>query len=291
MTLCWLCDNKSGFTLLEIVIVLVVVTLLLGYTIALFPQQQILQQFRTANKEMDDVIDAIIAFAQVTGRLPCPATPDSSGVEAGGGVDDCISFSGFVPANTLGFSGRLNGDALLLDPWGNPYRYYVSNSDFNGGGSGADFVRTSDMRAVGLVDSNSDNYIDLDGIFMVCDIGDATLNQLCDAPAKPIFGNPARATGPYAGAPFILISHGKDWNAGAVTGDQFINMGSATTVELGMNPGPTGQIYRLKDVTAEVPQTTFVKRLTGFADDFDDIVKWTSANKLLSKMIEAGQLP
>ena len=36
-------------------------------------------------------------------------------------------------------------------------------------------------------------------------------------------------------------------------------------------------------------ETTFVKK--GFADDYDDIVKWVSPSVLFSKMIEAGQLP
>ncbi|RLA10533.1 MAG: hypothetical protein DRQ59_11725, partial [Gammaproteobacteria bacterium] len=38
-------------------------------------------------------------------------------------------------------------------------------------------------------------------------------------------------------------------------------------------------------------ETTFVKRTTGFSDNFDDIVKWISPSALFSKMIEADQLP
>jgi prepilin-type N-terminal cleavage/methylation domain-containing protein len=282
---------QSGFTLIEIAMVLLIVTILLGYTVALFPRQQELKQYRAVEQEMDEIIAAIVGFAQVNGRLPCPAIPNSIGLESGGGGADCGFFGGFVPVNTLGFTGKLNGDSLLLDPWGNPYRYYVSDSDFNGGASGADFVRSGEMQVVGLVDSDLDNYIDLDGMYLICDVGDATLNQLCDAPANPIFGNAAGATGPYAGAPFVLISHGKDWNEAAATGDQLINMGSSTTTALGMGAVPTGNVYLLKDVNAATPETTFVKRLTGFADDFDDVVKWAPPGILFSKMIEAGQLP
>jgi len=88
---------------------------------------------------------------------------------------------------------------------------------------------------------------------------------------------------PYAGAPFVLISHGKNWSE-AAAGDELVNMGATA-----LPNGPAGLPYPLKDVSAG--ETTFVRRITGFADDFDDVVKWVSPNILYSKMIEAGQLP
>ena len=115
--------RQYGFTLIEIAIVLLIVSILLGYTVALFPRQQELKQYRDVEREMDKVIAAIVGFAQVNGRLPCPASPDTLGVEDDGGTPDCDFYGGFVPVNTLGISGRLNGDSLLLDPWGNPYQY------------------------------------------------------------------------------------------------------------------------------------------------------------------------
>ncbi|MGK0399115.1 MAG: prepilin-type N-terminal cleavage/methylation domain-containing protein, partial [Gammaproteobacteria bacterium] len=63
--------NIKGFTLIEISIVLLIVAILLGYTVALFPVQQELKQYRTANAEMERIIDAVYAYAQVNGRLPC----------------------------------------------------------------------------------------------------------------------------------------------------------------------------------------------------------------------------
>ena len=47
-----------------------------------------------------------------------------------------------------------------------------------------------------------------------------------------------------------------------------------TTTHLLMPLGPTGNEYFLKNQAAS--ETTFVKRPTGFADDFDDVVKWVS---------------
>lgn len=280
---------QTGFTLIEIAIVLLIVTILLGYTVALFPRQQELKQYRAVDREMDEIIAAIVGFAQVNGRLPCPAIPNSAGAEDGGGGADCNNFGGFVPVNTLGFAGRLNADSLLLDPWGNPYRYYVTDNDFDGNVF-SDFVVANEMRNIGLV-STVPPYIDLDGQFIVCDQADATLNDICNAPAVEVFGNAAGVGGPYAGAPFVLVSHGKNWNEGAAAGDELVNMGANMTNDatLAMGLGPSNDQYPLKNVAGG--ETTFVKRLTGFAEDFDDVVKWAAPSILFSKMIEAGQLP
>jgi len=285
---------QNGFTLVEIAIVLLIVTILLGYTVALFPRQQELKQYREVDREMDEIIAAIVGFAQVNGRLPCPSSPDTAGVEDDGGTPPCDFFGGFVPVNTLGISGKLNGDSLLLDPWGNPYRYYVSNSDFppTVGNGIFDFVEAGEMRAVGLVDSDLDGYIDLDGLFLICDAAGGSTDDLCTG-ANEVFGNASGAGGPYAGAPFVIVSHGKDWaepDPGVVGADQIENRGIKETGDAGMPPnGPTTNDYWLKDVSAG--ETTFVRRITGFADDFDDVVRWVSPNILYSKMIEAGQLP
>lgn len=286
---------QKGFTLLEIAIVLLIITILLGYTMALVPKQQELKQYRAVELETDEVIAAIIGFAQVNGRLPCPAVPASAGEESGGGDADCTIFGAFVPARTLGIDGDLNGDGLLLDPWGNPYRYYVSDSDMNGAG-GPDFVRSNEMRTIGLVDENPvDTFVDLDGVFHICDVAHPVDLDVCQVNAgnyQAVFGrsDATKITGPYGGAPFVVISHGKDWNEGTTAGDQLTNLGNSDTLaDLSLPNGPLGIEYTLKDVSAN--QTTFVKRLSGFAEDFDDVVKWVSPNVLYSKMIEAGQLP
>ncbi len=291
-------NSQTGFTLIEIAIVLLIATILLGYTVALFPKQQELKRYRDVEKKMDEVIAAIIGFAQVNGRLPCPAIPNSGGAESGGGGTECTIFGGFVPATTIGVQGGLNGDTLLLDPWGNPFRYYVSDSDTDAD-TITDFVRANEMQDIGLVDQNpADTFIDLDGRFHICDVPDAVVNDLCEVDVGPpiiyqaVFGrsDATTAVGPFGGAPFVLLSHGKDRKEAAATGDQLVNLGNSLSLfDLGLANGPLGIEYMLKDMTNN--ETVFVKRTTGFADDFDDVVKWVSPNILYSKMIEAGQLP
>ncbi|MFA9421204.1 MAG: prepilin-type N-terminal cleavage/methylation domain-containing protein [Gammaproteobacteria bacterium] len=282
--------NQTGFTLLEVTIVVVIVSILLGFTVALIPKQQELKRYKEADREMDKILDAIVGFAQVYGRLPCPSAAASAGVSAGGGNIDCVTFGGFVPSSTLGFNGRLNTDSLLSDPWGNPYRYYVSNSDADGGGADdSDFVINGEMQEVGLVDVvdvpsadlSGDDRIDLDGQFLICDSAGSSTNDLCTGAIR-VFGNPDLVNGPpyaYEGAIAVLLSHGKSGDGAGVTGaDHLENRG--TTLTNG---------YYLKNVAGS--ETTFVRRTTGLADDFDDIVKWISPSALFSKMIEADQLP
>jgi len=282
--------NQSGFTLLEVTIVVLIVSILLGFTVALIPKQQELKRYKEADREMDKILDAIVGFAQIYGRLPCPSAAASAGVSAGGGNIDCVTFGGFVPSSTLGFNGRLNTDGLLSDPWGNPYRYYVSSGDV-GGLAGGDFVMNGDMQQVGLVDVldlpnndlSGDGYIDLDGRYLICDAAGSDTSDLCTG-ANTVFGNPDPFGIPYAGAIVVLQSLGKNGNdiaagnTGAPVGDELENRGDTLT-----------DGYRLKNVAGG--ETTFVRRTTGFADDFDDIVRWISPSTLFSKMIEADQLP
>jgi prepilin-type N-terminal cleavage/methylation domain-containing protein len=280
--------RQSGFTLVEIAIVLLIVTILLGYTVAMFPRQQELKQYRAVDRQMDQVIEAIIGFAQVNGRLPCPAQPDGAGVED---IDDeividvelgCDSYAGFVPVNTLGLDDRFSEDSLLLDPWGNPYRYYVTDVDFNSNDS-SDFTAPGEMRSVGLVDSDIDGYIDLDGRYMICSATSA-IDDECTVGDEPVFGN-ADGAGHYEGAPFVLLSMGKNWSE-ATAGDELENSGATATPVAGV---PSGNSYLLKNVA--VGKTTFVRRPGGLADDFDDVVRWVSPSVLFSRMIQADQLP
>ena len=290
-------NRQSGFTLVEVAIVLLIVAILLGYTVALFPQQQQLKQYRAAERDMDRAIEAIIGFAQVNGRLPCPAMPSTAGLEDSN-ANGCNQYGGFVPINTLGLDGRSNEDFLLVDPWGNPYRYYVSDSDTTEAGNlgVTDFTAGNEMRAVGLGDEGGDGYVDLDGRFIICDSAGTTMDDQC-VDSVEIFGTYAPNGGEprYAGAPFVLMSLGKNGIETPANGSDEEENRGVTPVNggggfgLGLPLGPTNRDYVIKDVGSN--ESTFVRRPTGLADDFDDIVRWVSPNVLFARMIQADQLP
>jgi type II secretory pathway pseudopilin PulG len=287
---------QTGFSLAELAIVLFVVAVLVGTTLATISTQQELRQYKEADREMDKILDKIIGFAQINGRLPCPSTVAAAGVSGGGGDSACTTVSGFVPWVTLGVQGSLTGESLLADPWGNPYRYYVSNSDADGGGvNDSDFVINGEMREIGLGDKwnltdpenpveGADGIRDLDGQFVICDAA-ATTYDICDGGANEVFGNAPTTKGPYQGAVVVLVSLGKNGAKlpdFAANPDEFENSGSTLV----------GQYYRKNNsIVLGDRRTTFVKRTTGFADDFDDIVKWIAPSTLFTRMIEAGQLP
>ena len=74
--------NSSGFTLVEMAIVLAIVALLLG---GLLPtiSAQIEQQHRIeTRKYMNEVLDALLGYALVNGHLPCPDKDDNGVAEA-----------------------------------------------------------------------------------------------------------------------------------------------------------------------------------------------------------------
>ena len=71
-------------------------------------------------------------------------------------LDTCDVWFGFLPGKTLGIDGKYDNN-LLLDPWGMPYQYQVTDVDAGGPTSiGADFVFQGDMKNEGIASLVSD---------------------------------------------------------------------------------------------------------------------------------------
>lgn len=90
-----------------------------------------IQQSTRTVKILGEVRAALLGFAAVNNRLPCPSIPSSAGMESPPltGIGVCTEPHGFVPVVTLGLAGEVNQDSLLLDAWGNPVRYSVTASN------------------------------------------------------------------------------------------------------------------------------------------------------------------
>lgn len=136
--------TTSGFSIIELAIVLAIVSTLLGGLLISLSEVRESNNRTDAINTMDEVKEALYGFAQVNGRLPCPATTTSLGAEApiGGGV--CTQRYGFLPWATLGLSGPTNVDNLMIDSWLSPYRYNVSNV------STSAFTTAGQMRTLGM---------------------------------------------------------------------------------------------------------------------------------------------
>jgi len=243
--------------------VVLIVTILLGYTVAMFPVQQELKKSRHADAEMEQIVDAIIAFAQINGRLPCPdtgagaLTPDGLEDTDAGPPISCAAFFGFVPARTLGLNGRFAADGTLLDPWGTGYGYAVSDID-NGQPAPNDnrvLVTANGIRDLGITNVQPDLFI--------CDGSTALGNDLdCTA----VTGNEVLGSNGEVAA--VIISLGSD---NAIPGSSNVQQENLDDFDDGTND----KVYIY----------------TARRDDFDDIVKWIPTNLLISKMIEADRLP
>jgi prepilin-type N-terminal cleavage/methylation domain-containing protein len=270
---------ESGFTLIEIAIVLLIVAILLGYTVALFPIQQELKQYRQVEEEMDDILNQLIGFAQINGRLPCPDTSGGAGPGVIDGQEDsidaiinatgiagtdnspdgCEAYFGFVPAGTLGLNGDFDANRNLLDPWGQPYRYHISNFDAAG------------LPAIDLV---SPNGIRNEGLAAVApDLNVCTTSLNATATNSTCAEAGVGGNNVVTGVAVVLISTGKD--QGRVAGISTIQAENLDDFHNGAND----KVY------------TASTRSDVSAAEYDDVVKWISPNLLFSKMIEADQLP
>ncbi len=196
----------AGFTLVEMAIVMVIVGLMLGGLMMSLAQTRENTRRSDAQGQLEEISDALYGFAQARGRLPCPATPGSGGVEAPAGGGNCSRQHGFVPAASLGLSGPVNGDGLLLDPWNSPYRYSVTNAN------GWAFTTADGMRTTTMATLTPD--------LRVC------RQAACGTPIAEVI-------------PAVVLSTGKNW-ATFISADEIANSGEAT-----VGGGPSGATYRI----------------------------------------------
>jgi prepilin-type N-terminal cleavage/methylation domain-containing protein len=107
--------NANGFTLVELAIVLVVLSLISGVLITPLAERIAASQRHTADGMLDDIVDALTGFALLHGRLPCPSTEADPASPAYGleHSPPCPNVApGYLPWRTLGLPAH--------DPWGSP---------------------------------------------------------------------------------------------------------------------------------------------------------------------------
>ena len=110
----------TGFSLVEMAIVLAIVALLLGGLLPTISSQIEQQRRSEVRKQMDEIQQALIGYAIVNGRLPCPAKPTIATGSANAGVADCTLTTGVIPWATLGTSET--------EAWGRRFTYTASSS-------------------------------------------------------------------------------------------------------------------------------------------------------------------
>lgn len=267
--------TTNGFTLVEIAIVLVIVGLLLGGLLMPLATQVEAQRRSETQKILEQINTAMIGFALMNGRLPCPADPatptgtPTAGVERAPTLTSCtVSNMGVVPWVTLGVSE--------LDAWGRRFTY-------RGTSWYADQVRASgntvdNTAPPPAVPCTTDP---TNASFALCSPGDMTI----------LNGPPATGVTVAQAIPAVIVSHGKN-GRGA-----FLSTGIQMTCPAIPIPPP---ILPPPDEVenANCPGDTATRFIshaqTGPAapgGEFDDIVTWIVPGILMKSMLDAGRLP
>ena len=106
--------KTSGFSLVEMAIVLAIVGLLLAGLLPSITGQIEQQRRNETRKLLDEIKDALTGYAIINGKLPCPAT-----IVPGEADNTCTSPTSdhFLPWKTLGVPET--------DPWGGKWLYRV----------------------------------------------------------------------------------------------------------------------------------------------------------------------
>ncbi|MBC7780146.1 MAG: prepilin-type cleavage/methylation domain-containing protein [Proteobacteria bacterium] len=249
--------RERGVSLVELAIGLLILSLIIGGLLVPLANQVEQSRNGQTQRQLEEIRDALIGFALANGRLPCPAAPNTTGIEsflagsaATGGT--CTNpYDGFVPAVTLGLS-QVDAQGYAIDAWGleqNRVRYAVTNSNSSA------FTTRGEMRTRGMSALFPDLY--------VCSGGTNIAAGECPSGERLVVDAVA-----------VIYSLGPNAASGG------------TSVDERQNPNPF----------AAVPvDKAFVSRVRGAvgagAAEFDDLVTWLSPNVLYSKMVSAGQLP
>jgi type II secretory pathway pseudopilin PulG len=141
--------TSRGFTLTELAVVFAIVVLLIGGAMMTLSAQIEQRNGDETTRRLNAAVDAVIAFAIVNGRLPCPAryasaASNSQGQESfcSGATGTCVGsetttvqthgncsnfYDGYIPATTVGIT-PVDSSGFAVDSWGNRLRYAVAQN-------------------------------------------------------------------------------------------------------------------------------------------------------------------
>ena len=250
--------SQAAFSLLELAIVLLVLTLALSaLAVPLAAQVQLRRQEET-RRLLDEAKEALLGFAAAHGRLPCPASASSRGLESfapGGDAANglCSHFhSGFLPAAALGLA-PLDAEGFVRDAWMQPanrIRYAVHGPQASINGIAQPLTRANGMQAASLPAlAAAPHYL------FICSRAEASAD--CGPAANQLTRRAA----------FVLLSPGANASGTPRTGgDEARNLDG-------------NGVFVSRDFSA-VP-----------GDEFDDIVQWVAVHLVVNRMVLAGRLP
>lgn len=260
-----------GFSLIEMAVVMAIFALLLGSVLLPLSGQQEAHKRRETERALGVAREALLGFAVINGRLPCPAAPTQpagsggacpdggaaavAGCEATTGTGSslaCAAAEGVLPWATLGLP--------QTDAWGRRYGYRVATL-FARGIDPAQAEFGGPACPLNPADHHTYNPALGDGprqaAFAICTPGDIAVLAA------------AGGTSLAANVPAVIVSHGRN-GAGAYTEE-----GSRIA------PAASGDEAENADGNASFVSSAAI----------DDLVLWLPASLLVSRMMSAGKLP
>jgi type II secretory pathway pseudopilin PulG len=127
-------NTTTGISLIETAIALIIISLLINSSLIPLSTQVDQDKVKSTQKYLEDIKEALLGFALLEKRLPCPDTKNNDGVEDG----TCLS-EGNLPWATLGIEKH--------DAWEHPFRYRVE-ADFADTAKTAALTFSSTLRVV-----------------------------------------------------------------------------------------------------------------------------------------------
>ncbi len=249
--------RHRGFTLAELAVVLVIVALLVGGLLVPLSAQIDSRNVADTRRALAEIREAILGYAVVNGRLPCPASATLVSGAAGAGLEGardpsgCTNIAGVVPWATLGVAET--------DAWGRRYTYRVTKF----------FTKNVPVTnpALFTVAECIPPSIPQSAAFALCTPGELSVF---------VTGGGARVANV---VPAVFVSHGKNGNgAYRVLGTQLPVGADADEVDNQLTGG--GISTANENFVHKTPTPTF-----------DDEVAWIPTGVLFSRMIRAGKLP
>jgi prepilin-type N-terminal cleavage/methylation domain-containing protein len=274
--------KHTGFTLVELAVVMMIVAFLVGSLLYTLSSQTEQRNFEETRRRLEQARELILSFAIVNGRLPCPARSTSAGLEVrdavsgrcwdgatedyyGGNLTGGVT-GGLLPAVTLGHA-HVDANGFAQDAWGNRIRYAVAKSIVGGSCTGAftnpHWVNAANMKANGIACQPGD--------LLICKssaVAPAMTAASCGG--TPAGQNQLMSQGLVVA---LVFSTGKNsTTTGGSGADEAKNLdgaGNADPVFIYHTPTPGGFA-------------------TG---EFDDQFTWITVGELYSKLIAGGMLP
>ena len=142
--------SQSGFTLIELSLVLIIVSLLILPLLAMYSNYVIGKKITDTNENIETATNYISTFFSATGRYPCPADPALAPTAANYGVESCVVVGsivstpglrtpantvliGAVPITTIRNTLAAGGEGFFpssstMDGWDNRLTYAVTSS-------------------------------------------------------------------------------------------------------------------------------------------------------------------